>query len=494
MADAGGVQNQAVAPAQPVGAVEPTELTDEEVLALAEASRPIEEERKATVKRRSQSSADLDQFLVDAYEKGVAVGKPLTLDQMAAAATERGFGRAGKPISRQAVAARLQKNGIKLGDADQTALALDTVDQSELVGEVSGEDADTTLGGAGFRAAKSAADTAQDELGTSGGFSTTVIDEEGRPMRDANAAERAAKKAERLSSIVGQILNAKTEDQLNKVAKRFRAPDSGVTEEELAQLEKVFSGAESAVKSGQAKLKDDLEEARATLGTEESAEENRQRVLRATKEVVQQDLRLLNNDAISRYWAPVSSLWDENRSAGQPVFAQLPGAAKLRWLSTLAHVDESSPTELAAAVEEFENELAKVNFADKAFKPISEAAERSFRAAGTALREGRHNPASDAVGDRPADDVGSREEAPADGALPVVGDGTRAQGVKIERKGAKAPKVRDYAHLSGVELTDTIEVDGASTVMRMKADEELKRLDKLEDDLNAIIACVKGIG
>jgi len=444
VADANGGTDQVVAGAQGVDAArQPIELTDEDVSTLIGAKRTDEDTVKGKVKRRNAASQQLDDFIVSAFDRALAAGTKLTDDQIAALVAEKGFVNpdTGKPYTRAAINKRLKQNNLQARAVNSTAVDLQVANASELIGDVSGEDADTSLGGAGFRTVGSAADTKFDSLEMKSGSSMSVKDEETGKRIKGGAT--SAKRAELMSELAAEIVGAESPKALEALVERINAArvknKEGVAlkPEQLAELQKLYNATAERLKTSDGKREADLRRAREVTADPNADAQAGKRAREAATNMVRQALAVLNNPKTASFWPEVEALWDRYRFQGDPAFAELPGAAKYGFLVEVGGalddgrtINDEVATELVKAVR---NELDRTDYTHPAFERINAEAERSFGADRPAATGARRADGDAAARRDSTDDQPGAPQATAADALPevVVGDGTRSEGVKV---------------------------------------------------------------
>lgn len=444
VADANGGADQVVAGAQGVDAArQPIELTDEDVSTLIGAKRTDEDTVKGKVRRRNAASQQLDDFIVSAFDRALAAGTKLTDDQIAALVAEKGFVNpdTGKPYTRAAINKRLKQNNLQARAVNSTAVDLQVVNASELIGDVSGEDADTSLGGAGFRTVGSAADTKFDSLEMKSGSSMSIKDEETGKRIKGGAT--SAKRAELMSELAAEIVGAESPKALEALVGRINAArvknKEGVAlkPEQLAELQKLYNATAERLKTSDGKREADLRRAREVTADPNADAQASKRAREAATAMVRQALAVLSNPKTASFWPEVEALWDRHRFQGDPAFAELPGAAKYGFLVEVGGalddgrtINDEVATELVKAVR---NELDRTDYTHPAFERINAEAERSFGADRPAATGARRSDGDAAARRDSTDDQPGAPQAAAADALPevVVGDGTRSEGVKV---------------------------------------------------------------
>ncbi len=289
-------------------------------------------------------------------------------------------------------------------------------------------------------------------------------------------------------------MGAGTEDASYRTAETLGdATSDGVVDEGLTSAQKKLKAEADALladkRTKAERTQGKLDEA---LEAEVSLDELNASRARATSNAVGEMLRQLSDPSMRVDLTMARNDWNEMVTDGGPQFDTLPPHVKVLWIQAhrVLRADNADIDAFEREVRDFEEAIADGSIDASAYREASDAVVKIVNAGrGVGDEAGRIG-----SGSSQAPALGGPVEA--DPQL-VIGDGTRAQGVKIERKPA-APKPtareKDYSYLGDATVEDDVEVDGAPAKMTLPAAGELRRLDKLEADLELIISCVRGAG
>lgn len=289
-------------------------------------------------------------------------------------------------------------------------------------------------------------------------------------------------------------MGAGTEDASYRTAETLGdATSDGVVDEGLTSAQKKLKAEADALladkRTKAERTQGNLDTALADDATDVERAANRERERSQLQKEILADLR---NPALADDVLMAGNDWNEMiRSKSTPTWENLEPHVKYQWVRAHRTLRQENADIQAFEdeVNDFEEALAAGEFDGSPVKGAVESLPRSGRDPGP--RDGVTGQRGPGAAALPAP-TGAEPEV-------VTGDGTRAQGVKIERKPAAPkpaaqPAPKDYSYLGDATVEEEVKVGDSVGKMVLPAAEELRRLDKLESDLNSIISCVRGAG
>ena len=289
-------------------------------------------------------------------------------------------------------------------------------------------------------------------------------------------------------------MGAGTEDASYRTADTLGdAASDGVLDEGLTSAQKKLKAeADTLLADKRTKAERTLGNLDAAMAEDVTEDERAANRKRERSQIQREILADLQNPALADDVLMAGNDWNEMiQSDSTPTWENLQPHIKYQWVRAHRALrwESADAQAFEDEVNDFEKALAAGEFDGS---PIKEAAE--------ALSRGGRDPGPGDVITGQRGTGAAALPAPGD-AEPeiVVGDGTRAQGVKIERRPPAAqpaaqPAPKDYSYLGDATVEEDVKVGDSVGKMVLPAADELRRLDKLESDLNSIISCVRGAG